>query len=153
MGRWNCHELLFQLRVTQGTLFQGSKVPLQKSFLATLFIFSAKKSISSHQLVRDLDLNQKTAWYVLTHIRRAMKSEEKSILVGIVEADETYVGGKPRKGNKRDNNYKHRGLGRTTKMPAIGLVERGGKLVAKMVDNVSGGRMKEFIFLNVNIRN
>ena len=82
--------------VLSGTIFQKTKIDLQKWFLAISLNLNAKKSLSSHQLARDLDLNHKTAWYMGMRIRRAMV-DEGTLLSGIVEADEAYVGGKPRK--------------------------------------------------------
>ena len=61
MGRWNCHDCYSSFRVTQGTLFQGTKIPLQKWFLAIVLIANAKKSLSSCQLARDLAMNQKSS--------------------------------------------------------------------------------------------
>ena len=61
---------------------------------------NAKKGLSSCQLQRDLDLTQKTAWYILTRIRAEMAKKGNLLLKGIIEADETYIGGKPRKPNK-----------------------------------------------------
>ena len=152
IGRWNCHDCYSSFRVTHGTLFHKSKVPLQTWFLAITLMFNAKKSISSHQLGRDLGLNHKTTWYIQARIRRAMESEDRAILTGIVEADETYVGGKPRKGNKRDDDHKPTGPGGTKKVPVIGLIERDGKLIAKMVRSVTTNRIKEFIFMNVDTK-
>ena len=88
--------------------------------------------MSSHQLARDLDLNQKTAWYMLMRIRRAMV-DDGDLLSGIVEADEAYIGGKPKKRNKRDDDDdtpSKRGRG-TSKLPVVGVVERGGNVVAE----------------------
>lgn len=101
IGRWNCHDCKSSFNVLSKTVMQKTKVPLQKWFLAIGLIVNAKKSISSHQLARDLDLNQKTALFMQERIRASMASEDKRLLHGIVEADETYVGGKPRKSNKR----------------------------------------------------
>ena len=89
IGRWNCHACEVSFKVTCGTVFQDS----QKWFLAISLIANAKKSLSSHQLARDLDLNQKTAWYM---IRAEMAKKGGALLEGIIEADETYIGGKPR---------------------------------------------------------
>ena len=96
LGRWNCHECKSSFNVLAGTIFQKTKVPLQKWFLAVALIINAKKSLSSCQLARDLDMNQKTAWFMAMRIREAMVDKE-TFLYGIVEADETYVGGKPRR--------------------------------------------------------
>ena len=130
IGRWNCHGCKSSFNVLSGTIFQKTKIELQKWFLAISLVLNAKKSLSSHQLARDLDLNQKTAWYMAMRIRRAMV-DEGTLLSGIVEADEAYVGGKPRKSNRRDGDRPStRGRG-TDKLPIIGAVERGGKVVAK----------------------
>ena len=81
-----------------------TQVPLQKWFLAISLIVNAKKSLSSCQLARDLDLNQKTAWYMQTRIRVEMVNRERHLLQGIIKADETCLGGKPRKGNRREDD-------------------------------------------------
>jgi len=73
--------------------------------LGVALIVNARKSLSSCQLARDLDMNQKSAWFMQKRIRAEMASKQGEILLqGIVEADETYVGGKPHKRNKRFNN-------------------------------------------------
>ena len=105
---------------------------------------NAKKSLSSHQLARDLDLNHKTAWYMGMRIRRAMV-DEGALLSGIVEADEAYVGGKPRKPNRRDDDKPStRGRG-TDKLPIIGAVERGGRVVAKPSLKVDVAALTSFL--------
>ena len=90
---WNCYDCKSSFNVTSGTMFQGTRIPLKKWFAAVALDADAKKSISSYQLARDLDMNQKSAWYMLQRIRNEMKDGENFILRGIVEADETYVGG------------------------------------------------------------
>ena len=99
VGRWNCHACKNSFNVLSGTIFQGTKIPLQKWFLGISLIINAKKSLSSYQLGRDLNLNQRSAWYLHMRIREAMVDKD-AFLFGIVEADETYVGGKPRKKDK-----------------------------------------------------
>lgn len=73
VGRWHCHDCGASFKVTSGTVFHGTEIVLQKWFLAICLIRNAKKSLSSHQLARDLDLNQKTAWYIMTRIRSKME--------------------------------------------------------------------------------
>ena len=93
-----------RFKVTHGTVFQGTQIPLQKWFMAIALILNAKKGISSYQMERDLDLNQRTAWFLLTRIRAEMVDKTNSILLkGIIEADETYIGGRPRKENKKED--------------------------------------------------
>ena len=82
-------------------MFQGTKIPLPKWFLAISMIPNAKKSVSSCQLARDLDMNLKSAWYMEQRIRKEMERKEDVLLAGVVEADETYVGGKPEKAEIR----------------------------------------------------
>ena len=150
IGRWNCHDCYSSFNVLQGTLFQGTKVPLQKWFLAIVLITNAKKSLSSHQLARHLSLNQKTAWYMMTRIRAEMAKKDSIFLRGIVEADETYVGGKPRKGNKRKDDDPHDPDKTVSKKtPVLGLVERGGQVAAKVVQDVTTSQVLQFILTRV----
>ena len=152
IGRWLCDECGASFKVTAGTVFHGTKIPLQKWFLAISLIGNAKKSLSSHQLSRDLDLNQKTAWYLMTRIRAEMAKKGSALLQGIIEADETYIGGKPRKhGKYKDKEPAKRGRG-TKKTPVIGAVERGGKVVAQVAEGLTGRRILEFIRSAVNMR-
>ena len=150
VGRWNCYGCKSSFNVLSKTIFQGTKIPLQKWFVAISLILNAKKSLSSHQLSRDLKLNQKSAWFLQTRIRSEMACKQEIRLEGIVEADETYIGGKPRKANKKeDREPAKRGRG-TSKMAVLGAVERGGQVVAQLADNVSGHEIMKFIRKTVN---
>ena len=145
IGRWNCRDCKSSFNVLSGTIFEKTKVELQKWFLAVGLVVNAKKSLSSYQLARDLELNQKTAWYMQQRIRAAMAADQAPMLQGIVEADETYVGGKPRKRNKRDDDKpSKRGRG-TKKTPIIGAVERGGQVAARVADDLSGKGIVSFL--------
>ena len=145
IGRWNCHDCRNSFNVLQGTIFQGTQLPLQKWFLGIALMVNAKKSLSSCQLSRDLHLEQKAAWYMQQRIRAAMASEERQLLKDIVEVDETYVGGKPRR-NKRDGDDSPPKRGRgTQKAAVVGAVERGGKVVARMAEDLSGHGIMRFI--------
>ena len=130
---WNCNK---SFSVTVGTIFHNTHLPIQKWFLAISLILNAKKGISSRQLARDLELPVKTAWSINHRIRKAMK-QDGTLLSGIVEMDETYVGGKPRKeAKKKDDNdddfSNPRGRG-TKKECVVGMIERNGKVKAKNV--------------------
>ena len=131
VGRWNCHECNNSFNVLSGTIFQGTHIPLQKWFLAVALMADAKKSLSSYQLSRDLDLNQKTAWRMQQCIRSAMATDEGALLQGIIEVDETYVGGKPRYKNKNNK----RGRGASGKTSVVGAVERGGEVKAQVTND------------------
>lgn len=152
VGRWNCHGCKASFNVLSGTIFEKTKLPLQKWFLAIGLIVNAKKSMSSGQLARDLDMNQKSAWYMQQRIRAAMLTNEGELLSGIVEADETYVGGKRRRRNNRDDDNGHGGVtGRgTKKVPVAGAMERGGRVIARVVDNVSRLTLEKFIRSHVD---
>lgn len=144
IGRWNCHDCRATFKVTHGTLFQGTKIPLQKWFLAISLMANAKKSLSSHQLARDLGLKQKTAWSMMMKIRAEM-AKENVILQGVIEADETYIGGKHRKDyDPEAGEPRKRGRG-TAKDAVIGAVQRGGRVVAQLVPDVTGQTILEFI--------
>ncbi|MCY4107839.1 MAG: IS1595 family transposase [Chloroflexi bacterium] len=148
VGRWNCHDCKGSFNVLSKTIFAKTKIPLQKWFLGIAIVVNAKKSVSSYQLSRDLELNQKSAWFMLQRIRAEMTNKQSDILLeGIVEADETFVGGKPRKRNKRedDDNDTPRGRGSSRKQAVIGAVERGGKVVAEVASDLTGRGVMRFL--------
>ena len=153
VGRFNCSACKASFKVTQGTVFHGTKIPLQKWFLAISLVVNAKKGLSSYQLQRDLNLNQKTAWFILTRIRAEMANKTSPIVLqGIIEADETYIGGKPRKPNKREDfEPAKRGRG-TSKTAVIGAVARGGEVVAEVAKGLTGRDILEFIRRVVNVK-
>lgn len=153
IGRWHCKDCKASFKVTHGTVFQGTQIELRIWFMAIALILNAKKGISSYQLERDLDLNQRTGWFLLTRVRAEMADKTNSILLkGIIETDETYIGGKPRKENKKeDREPAPRGRG-TSKTTVIGAVERGGEVVAQVVENLTGRTILNFIKKVVNIK-
>ena len=121
---YQCLECDRQFSATLGTLFHDSHLPLRKWFLAIALLCNAKKSMSALQLQRDLEVSYRTAWYLAHRIRKAMKGKDGPQLIGVVESDETFVGGRFDKRRKR----------KPWKKPAVhGLIERGGKLEARHV--------------------
>ena len=136
IARWQCRDCTRAFSVTVGTLFHGTHIPLRNWFLVLALMLNAKKSASAYQIARDLGMRRPTVWSMMQRIRTAMAADpdQERLLHGIVEADETYVGGKPRKGNKRDDDVPaKRGRG-TAKVPVIGAVERGGRVVARVAN-------------------
>jgi len=89
-----------QFSATTGTIFNGSHLPLDKWFMAVALLLDAKKSMSALQLKRHLDCNYRTAWYLAHRIGEAMVDSKGPKLMGVVEVDKTYIGGKPR-GHRR----------------------------------------------------
>lgn len=144
VGRWNCRSCKSSFNALSGTIFAKTRVPLQKWFLAILLMVNAKKSLSSWQLGRDLELTHQTALYMQHRIRSQMAGEQGDLLQGIVEMDETYVGGKPRKTWDGKHPGAKRGRG-TDKQAVVGTVERGGDVVAKVAENTAGKTMLRFV--------
>jgi len=134
--RHYCNGCCKAFNVTVGTIFHGTHVPLQKWFLLISLMQNAKKGLSACQAARDIEMNRPTVWSMMHRIRKAMNNDN-SLLSGIIEMDETYVGGKPRKDNKKDDDDENntgspRGRG-TKKTAVVGMVERGGSVKAKSV--------------------
>ena len=144
--RWNCHACKSSFNVLSKTMFQGTHLPLQKWFCAIALIVNAKKSLSSCQLGRDLNMNQRSAWYMQQRIRAEMATKQGRIkLSGIIEADETYLGSRPRKRNKRSDDKPNPRGGGTRKTAVIGAVQRSGKVVAEVADDLSSRGVLSFI--------
>lgn len=118
-----------QFSVTSGTLFHDSHLPVAKWFMAIALLVDAKKSMSALQLSRHLDCNYRTAWYLAHRIREAMLDADAPKLTGVVEVDETYIGGKQRGHKSKLKN----------KDVVIGVRERGGALrLVHTKDNAAG---------------
>jgi len=118
--------------VIRGTIFEATKLPLKKWFIAMYLLTAHKKGISSHQLARDLGIGQKAAWFVLCRLREMLRSKSVELLDNIVEVDETYVGGKWDNMSK-DKRAKQRESGKDNKVPVMGLIERGGNVTFTVI--------------------
>ena len=151
--RHQCRACKTSFSVTVRTIFHHTHLPLQKWFLAVAIILNAKKGLSARQLARDICVNKDTAWRMAMKIREAMSERwQRRLLTGIVEADETYIGGKPRKGSGKV--YK-RGRG-TWKTPVVGLVERDkGKVRAEVFKHkrLTARNLKALVRKNVDLEN
>ena len=137
-SRWQCQDCTRAFAVTVGTIFHRTHVPLKNWFLVLALMLNAKKSASSYQIARDLGMRRPTVWSMMHRVRKAMAADPKQrvLLHGVVEMDETYIGGKPRKGGPKGGNgpeQSKRGRG-TRKMPVVGMVERNGRVVAAPFD-------------------
>src|SRR6267143_1352685 len=92
---WKCPACRKQFTVTVGTIFESSHIPLNKWLLAFYLLCSSKKGMSAHQLHRMLGVTYKSAWFMAHRIREAMTEPPfQSAMTGVVEVDETYIGGK-----------------------------------------------------------
>lgn len=134
-NKYRCKNTSKYFNVKTSTLFDNTKVKLQKWFLAIWLVTSHKKGISSIQLSKDIDVTQKTAWFMLQRIRNCFGVENSGQLENEVEIDETYVGGKNK--NKHQSKKVEGSQGRSTrdKAAVLGMIEREGKLIAKTIDN------------------
>lgn len=139
-GLWKCKDCRKQFSVTVGTVFSGSKIPLNKWLLAVHLICSSKKAMSSHQIHRMLGITYKSAWFMTHRIREAMKGNNERLLGsggGTVEADETYWGTSKPKAAKVPG-YEH-------KMKIVSLVDRAGEKRSFHVDRVTGKTLRPIL--------
>jgi transposase-like protein len=144
--QFDCDACRYQFSVRVGTLFHDSKLPLWKWFLAVYLMGESKKGVSANQLKRMLGVSYKTAWYLCHRIRAAMHDESAPMLRGIVEADETYVGGKPR--NRLHGIEGRREAARArrdNKAVVLGAVERGGNVRLRLAPDAKSETVKGFL--------
>mgnify|MGYP000722367918 FL=1 len=148
-NKYKCKNTGKYFNVRTQTIFDNTKMPLQKWFLAIWLVTSHKKGISSLQLGRDLDITQKSAWFMLQRIRNCFGIDNDTQLNNEVEVDETYVGGKNK--NRHANKKVKNSQGRSAKdkTPVVGMVERGGKVTARTVENVKSVTLTAEIIRNV----
>ena len=158
--RHHCNACNTTYSVTVGTIFHHTHLPLQKWLLAVSIVLNAKKGLSARQLARDLEVNKNTGWRMGMQIRKAMaEREQRELLTGIIEMDETYIGGKPRKGNtgasgQGGGNKSTRGRG-TKKTPVVGMIERGGNVSAHVVkkDHLKAKHLSALVRRHVDVEN
>lgn len=152
--RWQCRDCTRAFAVTVGTIFHGTHISLKRWFLVLGLMLNAKKSASAYQIARDLGMRRPTVWSMMHRIRNAMANDaaQAELMYGIVEADETYIGGKPRKGNGgRTGKPAKRGRG-TAKTHVVGVMERGGRVMAQAFDkrDLTSKGLRKFIEFFVN---
>lgn len=147
-GTLKCKDCRAKFTLRVGTIFEDSPIPLRKWVMAFHLLCSSKKGFSAKQLQRNLGLGSyESAWFMAHRIRHSMAAGSFAPpLAGIVEVDETYVGGKPRKG---DGKVHKRGRG-TTKTPVVALVSRDGKVRTRVLANVTAKSLRAAIRENVS---
>lgn len=125
--RFKCKDCKRQFTVKVGTFFENSKLPLRKWFIAAYLLTSHKKGISSYQLAKDIDIGQRSAWFLLQRLRHALgiENDSEEQLEGVVESDETFVGGKNKNRHKDKKIPKSQGRSFKDKTPILGLMQRG----------------------------
>jgi transposase-like protein len=138
--KWQCKSAHTrrQFTIKAGTIFEDSPLGLDKWLTAVWMITNCKNGVSSYEIHRAIGVTQKTAWFMLHRVRVAMQtgSFEKK-MGGQVEADETYIGGLARNMHRSEHSRKVLGTGGAGKVAVMGLLERDGKVRAKVIGNAS----------------
>jgi transposase-like protein len=135
--QFDCNSCRKRFSVLAGTVLQDSKLPLWKWFAAVYLMCESKKGVSALQVQRMLNLKSyESAWYLCHRIRSAMDDGDAPLLSGVVEADETYIGGKVR---GRGRGY------RDNKTVVLGAIQRGGPLRVRTAENNSRPVLHQFL--------
>ncbi len=142
IGTYTCYACRKPFTVKIGTIFEDSHVAMRHWLQAIYLMAASKKGISTNQLHRTLGVTLKTAWFMSHRIRLAMDQEPDEPLGGIVELDETYVGG------KAHNRKRGRGAGK--KVPVFALVERNGRVISHPIEQVNETNLYRSIRDNVD---
>lgn len=133
---WKCKSCSKQFSVKVGTIFEDSAIGLDKWLTAMWMIANCKNGVSSYEIHREIGISQKSAWFVLHRIRKAMENGSIEKLSGTVEVDETFIGGKAKNMHKSKREKLIQGRGSVGKTAIMGLLERKGKVKAKVVEKV-----------------
>ncbi len=139
-GLYKCGDCKGHFTVTVGTVFEDSKIPLNKWIYAAHLLASSKKGYSAHQLHRTIEVSYKTAWFMMHRLREAMTKGMFTVPMGgggkVVEVDETFVGTKP--GRKKKQGYGH-------KNAVVSLVQRGGEVRSFHVHDVTANTLRPLL--------
>lgn len=147
---YKCAGCLQKFNAKTNTVFEETKLSLQKWFLALYLLTSHKKGISSLQLAKDLNITQKTAWFLLHRLRFMITNKSMFLLQNEVEIDETYVGGKNKNRHKNKKVPNTQGRSLVDKTAVIGVVERNGELRTFVVEDVKTETLSKIITENVD---
>ena len=143
--RWRCRGCEKFFTVRTGTIFEETRLPLRVWAYAVWKACSSKKGISALQLSREMEITHKSALFVLRRIRHGLGEVYAPKLTGTVEADELFVGGKPRYRGASKSGYG------TNKTPVVGIVQRGGDVRFQMMERITSGNIGKFIAENADL--
>lgn len=149
---WKCRDCKKQFSIKVGTIFEDSAIKLDKWLTGMWLIATCKNGISSYEIHRDLGITQKSAWFLLHRIRTAMASGTFEKLSGIIEADESFIGGdaKNMHGDRRRRVVRKAGsMGH--KKAVLGMVQRNGRAAAKVVKSRDARNIRQFVTDNAEI--
>lgn len=147
-NRFWCSNTRKYFNAKTNTIFENTKVSLVKWFIAIYLETSHKKGISSHQLSKDINVTQKTAWFMLQRIRTCYvpKVEKEKQLEGIIEIDETFVGGKNKNRHWDKKIPNSQGRAFKDKTPVFGMLQRNGEVIAKVVSDTKAKTLRPHIY-------
>lgn len=145
-GYYRCLSCKKDFTVRTGTIFERSHIPLDKWLHTMYLLVTDRKGIASLELSKIIGVTQKSCWFMLHRLREACKNEGFK-LSGIIEADETYIGGKEK--NKHSDKKQKLGRGAVGKTVVLGMRERNGKVKANVIENIEAETIKNQIEKNV----